>query len=347
MPSASWIVGNDVATIWMSRMAMNIPMHMLAKPSQVRAITNAARSGSMVGEWLINGRGRGRGWDWSLPGEIPQPGERPILRADADYQDREIRHREDQSIPRQAKAEWQGSDLADDDEIVRVRHEPVGTGCHERHARQHDDTRGPTASERCQNPNPYTLQRQQDRQPDKDELSRPAEQPQARKPKRMQQDDHLVMPGRDLMRTVCQQGRGVAAVEPEFAQSLRRDGSQQKNGRRHAAFCSETQLAVKPGPIAVNSVRDGSPPRMTRSRTNSAVGADMLPYSARMARSWSKVPCSSAKARSSAMTILLPPGWNASRSMSSSPNPERPRIPATAGAMFASANGGIARSKMT
>ena len=35
MPSASWIVGSDVATTWMSRIAMNMPTHIRMKPSQV------------------------------------------------------------------------------------------------------------------------------------------------------------------------------------------------------------------------------------------------------------------------------------------------------------------------
>src|SRR5208282_4143433 len=101
MASASWIVGNDVATTWTSRIAMNMPMHIVAKPIQVRAVTDTAPPGSMVGEWLVIG------WSWSMAGEIPQPGQRPMLRTDANRQDREISEREDQSIPRQAEAKWQ------------------------------------------------------------------------------------------------------------------------------------------------------------------------------------------------------------------------------------------------
>jgi len=35
MPSASWMTASEVTTTWMSRMAMNIPRHMAAKPAQV------------------------------------------------------------------------------------------------------------------------------------------------------------------------------------------------------------------------------------------------------------------------------------------------------------------------
>ena len=56
-----------------------------------------------------------------------------------------------------------------------------------------------------------------------------------------------------------------------------RDERQQEAGWRHAALFRDTQLAVKPGPIAVSSVRDGSPASISRPSTKSAVGADMLP----------------------------------------------------------------------
>ena len=36
--------GSDVATTWMSRIAMNMPRHMAAKPSQIRIGTGSARS---------------------------------------------------------------------------------------------------------------------------------------------------------------------------------------------------------------------------------------------------------------------------------------------------------------
>jgi hypothetical protein len=74
-----------------------------------------------------------------------------------------------------------------------------------------------------------------------------------------QQDDQRIMPGRDFESTLSEQRCGVAACEPEFSQPLCRDETQQNNRRRHAALFSETQLAVKPGPIAVSSVRGGKP----------------------------------------------------------------------------------------
>ena len=42
MCSAFWMVGSDVATTCTSRMAMNMPMHIMAKPAQVAGDTLAA-----------------------------------------------------------------------------------------------------------------------------------------------------------------------------------------------------------------------------------------------------------------------------------------------------------------
>src|SRR5579864_8364686 len=41
MCSATWISGKELATIWMSRIAMNMPRHMARKPSQVHALAVA------------------------------------------------------------------------------------------------------------------------------------------------------------------------------------------------------------------------------------------------------------------------------------------------------------------
>ena len=67
------------------------------------------------------------------------------------------------------------------------------------------------------------------------------------------------------------------AVCGHFAAALGRDQPKDEFGRCHAACRSETQLAVKPGPSAVNSERAGSPLARARSRMNKTVGADMLP----------------------------------------------------------------------
>ena len=66
-----------------------------------------------------------------------------------------------------------------------------------------------------------------------------------------------------------------------FGQSPPSHGDEAKkdDGADQAALFSETQLALKPGPMAVITERDGNPARSVWSRTNSAVGADIFPYS--------------------------------------------------------------------
>lgn len=58
---------------------------------------------------------------------------------------------------------------------------------------------------------------------------------------------------------------------------LERDRSEKNDRGDHAAAFNERQLSVKPGPIAVRTVRLGSPWARSFSSTNSAVGDDMFP----------------------------------------------------------------------
>ena len=101
--------------------------------------------------------------------------------------------------------------------------------------------------------------------------------PKARQPEGVKQDNRGIVLGRELHSALCKKLRRVAAREQEFGDPLQSDRNEKQNGGSHAALFRETQLAVKPGPIAVNKVRDGKPASMRRSSTKSAVGADMLP----------------------------------------------------------------------
>ena len=85
------------------------------------------------------------------------------------------------------------------------------------------------------------------------------------------------MPGGKLEGALCQERRCIATRESEFRNPFRGDQAKKESGRRHAALFRETQLEVKPGPSAVNNVREGKPARRIRSNTNSTVGDDMLP----------------------------------------------------------------------
>ena len=65
--------------------------------------------------------------------------------------------------------------------------------------------------------------------------------------------------------------------EPEHAETLQHPVVQRELLGCRTVATLETQLEVKPGPIAVSNVRGGRPAPIRRSSTKSAVGADMLP----------------------------------------------------------------------
>jgi hypothetical protein len=56
-----------------------------------------------------------------------------------------------------------------------------------------------------------------------------------------------------------QEGGRVAMRQTKLGDPFRGDCSKKESGGRHAALAKETQLAVKPGPIAVSNVREGKP----------------------------------------------------------------------------------------
>jgi hypothetical protein len=47
--------------------------------------------------------------------------------------------------------------------------------------------------------------------------------------------------------------------QTKFGDPFHGDCSKKESGGRHAALAKETQLAVKPGPVAVGNVREGKP----------------------------------------------------------------------------------------
>ena len=110
--------------------------------------------------------------------------------------------------------------------------------------------------------------------------------PQADQPRGVQGHDQRIVAGRGLARALGKQALGVAPGQDKLAETLQ--GHQAEDGPRqdhHAAWASDRQLQVKPGPSAVSTVRPGRPCFASRSSTNSTVGADMLPYSSSTARS--------------------------------------------------------------
>ena len=93
----------------------------------------------------------------------------------------------------------------------------------------------------------------------------------------MHRDHQRIMPRGHLDGAAGQKPSRMGVRKNELSGALQRDQAEDEFRRAHAACRSETQLAVKPGPSAVNSERAGSPLERARSRMNSTVGDDMLP----------------------------------------------------------------------
>src|SRR3954454_7291368 len=162
----------------------------------------------------------------------------------------------------------------------------------------------------------------------------------------MNRDDQRIMPGCHLNGAPGEELSSVSPRDDEFARALQRDGAENEFSKRHAVCRSVTQLAVKPGPSAVNSERAGSPFARACSSTNNTVGDDMLPKSAIICRSWESVPWSSASAPSNAQITFAPPGWQMKRSMSSTERRILERISVTAELKCLVTKSGIVRRKM-
>ena len=93
----------------------------------------------------------------------------------------------------------------------------------------------------------------------------------------MHRDDQRIMSRRDLDRAARQQPAGIALAMTSSPARCSVTRARMSSAEGHAACRNVTQLAVKPGPSAVSSERDGRPACAARSSTNSTVGADMLP----------------------------------------------------------------------
>src|ERR1700732_5203608 len=100
------MTGSDVATTSTSRIAINIPMHIVTKPNQVRTITGSQGFASGMLDFSRCRKCR-------------------IFRPHANREDREVGDREDQGIPRHAQTQWQDGDLSNHNEIVWVYEKPI------------------------------------------------------------------------------------------------------------------------------------------------------------------------------------------------------------------------------
>src|ERR1700721_505948 len=116
--SACWIAGSDVATTWMSRIAMNMPRHIRTKPNHVAA------PGSAIG------------WSLMLHRECA------VFGADPDRKDTRIEDGKDRRDPWQLQNQRKHGNLACHHGIVGMRQISIGTGRHQALPGPPDDPRG-------------------------------------------------------------------------------------------------------------------------------------------------------------------------------------------------------------
>src|ERR1700761_5419872 len=124
MPSACWIEGKEVATTWMSRIAMNMPRHIRTKPSQVAA------PGAAIPVRSLMTQRKGA-----------------VFGANPDRQHGGVEDGEDRGDPWQVEHQRQHRDLGGDDGVIGMRQEAIGAGRYQMLSGHHDDPRGPARSQ--------------------------------------------------------------------------------------------------------------------------------------------------------------------------------------------------------
>src|SRR6266852_5186430 len=98
---------------------------------------------------------------WSLRERVSVsircPGKRCVLNPNPLQKKRCIRKREQDCKPGQAEGERHQGDLQENDQIVRMAHEPIGAAAYERSTRYDHHSRSPTATKARDYPIPHAL----------------------------------------------------------------------------------------------------------------------------------------------------------------------------------------------
>src|SRR5215472_16300284 len=132
MPRPAWISGSELATIWMSRIAMNIPKAMATNPIQVLMPTTPAGAGNPV----------------TLGISQPSPWrQNTLLDPDAPHDQHQVDGRKRRGDRDGSKGERQQGDLRDHQQVVRVPEPAERAGLYQWCAGQGYDPRRPIAPE--------------------------------------------------------------------------------------------------------------------------------------------------------------------------------------------------------
>jgi hypothetical protein len=112
---------------------------------------------------------------------MSQPGERRILRLDADRWKSRVRDRKNQREQWRAKRHWQRSDLTDHDEVIGARYTLGWPGDDKSFARRDNDTRRPATPQRCEHASAQHLKSEKNAQPESIHgMRKPKKNPRAR-----------------------------------------------------------------------------------------------------------------------------------------------------------------------
>src|ERR1700730_5457781 len=175
MPSPVWISGRELATIWVSRIARNMPRAMATNPIQVFIPTPPADNGAAV----------------ILGLSPPSPrGEDALLDPDAPGDQYDVESRKDRRDCNRPESERQRRDLGDHQQIIRVPEIAEWTGSHERSLGQGNDPRRPISAQAQDYPEPAQLKRREETEQRPDGLgSSRHKNGEACQPSGMQQDE--------------------------------------------------------------------------------------------------------------------------------------------------------------
>src|SRR5438045_3148526 len=129
MPRPAWISGRELATIWMSRIAMNIPTAMATNPAHVLTPTPPAADVRIAAIWA--------------PSQPPPRREDPLLDPDPTGNQREVQGRKNRRDRNRPEGERQRRDFGDHQHVIRVPEIAERAGARERSTGQGDDPRRP------------------------------------------------------------------------------------------------------------------------------------------------------------------------------------------------------------
>src|SRR5215469_1164013 len=209
MPRPVWMSGSELATIWVSRIARNMPTAMATNPTQVLIPTPLADNGAAV-----------------IPGlSPPSPrGEDALLDPDAPGDQHEVEGRKYRRDCNRPEDERQRRDLGDHQQIIRVPEIAERTGLHQGGVGQGDDPSRPISAQAQDDPEPAELQQHEEAEQWPEGRGRGGDQSgEARQPPGVQQDKERVALGVRLHSTLSAQPDSVMARPDQLEAALQHD----------------------------------------------------------------------------------------------------------------------------